>query len=346
MDAVFEKAYRAGEILISIVVTYLGLLLVTFLIARVIPVDPVLVIVGDRATPDVYQAAAKRLGLDQPLWLQFLSYVGGILHGDLGQSFISSRAVLSDLKRYFPATAELATAAILIGSAIGIPMGMIAAAREGRWPDYLFRVLGLIGYSVPVFWLGLMALLVFYAELGWSAGPGRLDIGFDGQIERITGFLLVDSAAQGEWEIFRNALSHLVLPASILGFFSLAYISRMTRSFMLDQLTQEYVITARVKGMPEWRIIWLEVFPNIHVQLITVVALAYGGLLEGAVLTESVFAWPGIGSYMTSSLLAADMNAVLGATILIGTIFVIINMLADLLYRLLDPRARRGLANT
>jgi len=267
--------------------------------------------------------------------------------GDLIRFVVSpDGAVLADLKRYFPATAELATAAILIGSALGIPMGVIAAAKEGRWPDYLFRVLGLIGYSVPVFWLGLMALLVFYAELGWSAGPGRLDIGFDGQIERMTGFLLFDSAAQGEWEIFRNALSHLVLPASILGFFSLAYISRMTRSFMLDQLTQEYVITARVKGMPEWRIIWMEVFPNIRVQLITVVALAYGGLLEGAVLTESVFAWPGIGSYMTSSLLAADMNAVLGATILIGTIFVIINMAADLLYRLLDPRARRGLANT
>lgn len=342
--ALVETTLRGGRLLISVAITYLGLLLVTFLIARVVPIDPVLTVVGDRATPEIYAEAARRLGLDQPLWRQFMSYLAGILKGDLGESFVSSRLVLSDLLRFFPATAELATCAILIGMAFGIPAGVVAAAYEGRWPDHLLRILAIIGYSVPVFWLGLMALLVFYANLGWTAGPGRLDLFYDGLVEPVTGFLLIDCALSGDWEVFRNALAHLVLPASILGYFSLAYISRMTRSFTLEQLSQEYVTTARVKGMRRRAIIWRHVLPNIRVQLITVVALAYGGLLEGAVLTESVFAWPGVGSYMTQSLLGGDMNAVLGATLLIGTVFVTINIAADLLYTLLDPRARAAMA--
>jgi peptide/nickel transport system permease protein len=202
-------------------------------------------------------------------------------------------------------------------------------------------VVGLIGYSAPIFWLGLLGLLVFYARLHWVAGPGRIDIGFEYSITSRSGLMLLDSAMQGQWGAFRNAFSHIILPASLLGYYSLAYISRMTRSFMLAELAQEYVITARVKGVAEWRIIWVHALRNAAVPLVTVVALSYAGLLEGSVLTETVFAWPGLGQYLTNSLQNADMNAVLGGTLVIGAIFVGLNLLSDLLYTLLDPRVRR-----
>ena len=202
------------------------------------------------------------------------------------------------------------------------------------------RVVGLIGYSVPVFWLGLMGLLLFYAKLGWVEGPGRLDVFYEDIVSPVTGVILIDAAIAGDWEVFWNALSHLALPASILGYFSLAYIARMTRSLMLEQLRQEYILAARVKGVPEWRIVWGHALRNTAVPLITVVALSYGGLLEGSVITETVFAWPGLGAYLTGSLLNADMNAVLGATIVVGSVFIGLNLLSDLLYRLFDPRAR------
>jgi peptide/nickel transport system permease protein len=186
----------------------------------------------------------------------------------------------------------------------------------------------------------MIALLIFYAKLDWVAGPGRLDVYYDGIVEPATGILLIDAAMAGEWEIFDNALAHLILPASILGTFALAYISRMTRSFMLDQLSQEYILTARVKGIPEWNVIWNHAFRNVLVQLITIIGLTYASLLEGSVLTETVFSWPGIGLYITNSLFNNDMNAVLGGTIVVGVCFVGINLLSDLLYRLVDPRVR------
>jgi peptide/nickel transport system permease protein len=198
-----------------------------------------------------------------------------------------------------------------------------------------------VGYSVPVFWLGLVGLLLFYATLDWAPGPGRLDVFYDGLVDPVTGVITIDALLAGETEIFWNALSHLILPASILGYFSIAYISRMTRSFMLDQLRQEYITTARVKGLSEARVIWHHALGNIAVPLITVVALSYANLLEGSVLTETVFAWPGLGLYITNSLLNADMNAVLGGTLVVGTVFIGLNMLSDLLYRLLDPRAKK-----
>jgi len=206
--------------------------------------------------------------------------------------------------------------------------------------DQVVRVMGLIGYSIPIFWLGLMALVVFYARLGWVAGPGRIDVVYEYTLVSVTGLLLLDTARAGEWQAFANAMSHLILPASLLGYFSLAYISRMTRSFMLNELAQEYVVAARAKGLSETRIIWRHALRNAMVPLVTVIALSYGGLLEGSVLTETVFAWPGLGLYLTNSLQNADMNAVLGATIVVGSIFIGLNLLADLLYQTLDPRTR------
>ncbi|KAA5603838.1 ABC transporter permease [Roseospira marina] len=329
-----------GRLVLTLAITGLGLLAVTFFIGRVVPVDPVLAAVGDRASEATYQAAREALGLDRPLWEQFLTYVGNALTGDFGTSVLTSNPVAVDIARVFPATLELATVATILGVLLGVPAGIIAAVRQGTWTDHVIRVLGLIGYSVPVFWLGLMGLLVFYAKLDWVAGPGRLDLLYVGLVEPVTGVILLDSAMAGAWDVFRDALAHIVLPASILGYFSLAYISRMTRSFMLEQLRQEYITTARVKGLPERTVIGRHALGNVWVPLVTVIALSYATLLEGSVLTEIVFSWPGLGFYITNSLLNADMNAVLGGTVVVGAVFIGLNLLSDGLYRLLDPRAR------
>ncbi len=333
-------AAAAARGLVAIVLTVLGLLAVTFFIGRVIPVDPALAIAGDRAPEHVLQRVREELGLNLPLPQQFLRYVGKALHGDFGNSVLTTHPVLDDIAATFPATLELATCGILLGAGLGVPLGVWAAVRRGGVADHTVRVMGLVGYSVPIFWLGLMALVLFYAKLGWVAGPGRIDVAFEYSFERTTGLMLLDAARAGEWEAFRNALSHLALPAGLLGYFSLAYISRMTRSFMLNELAAEYIVAARAKGLSETRIIWRHALRNAMVPLVTVIALSYAGLLEGSVLTETVFSWPGLGLYITNSLQNADMNAVLGGTIVVGTVFIALNLLSDGLYRLLDPRTR------
>src|SRR5579875_3601313 len=324
----------------AVPVTLFGLILVTFLIGRVMPIDPVIAIVGDHAPPDVIARVREQLGLDKPLPVQFGIYLDRLLHGNLGTSVMTTHPVTQDIATYFPATFELATAAIILAIVIGIPLGVIAAARQGSRFDHVVRVVSLAGQSIPVFVLGLIFLLVFYVKLGIAPGTGQVDVLYDGLVDRITGMLVVDSALEGQWDVFWNALAHLAMPAIILAYFSLAYITRMTRAFMLEALSGEYIITARAKGLSSTRIIWYHAFGNIAVPLITVIALAYAGLLEGAVLTETVFSWPGLGLYLTVSLLNADMNAVLGATLVVGLIYVVLNMLADVLYRVLDPRVQ------
>jgi len=324
----------------TLALTFLGLLFVTFVIGRVIPIDPVLAIVGDRALPEVYERVKLELGLDKPLTTQFVRYVAETATGNFGKSVLTGNPVLDDIRQFFPATLELATLATLLGVALGVPAGVLAAVHKGRWPDHVIRVVSLIGYSVPVFWLGLVGLLVFYARLDWVAGPGRIDIVYEYSIEQSTGLMLVDTALSGNWDAFRDAFAHIILPASILGYYSLAYIARMTRSFMLEQLAQEYVTTARVKGLGEGRVVWRHALGNVMVPLITVVALSYAYLLEGAVLTETVFAWPGLGLYITNSLFNADMTAVLGGTVVVGVCFIGLNLLSDLLYAVFDPRTR------
>jgi peptide/nickel transport system permease protein len=333
-----------GSGLLTLALTLLGLMLITFFIARVVPIDPLLSILGERATTEQYEAARAALGLDEPMWKQFLIYLWDALHGDLGTSIRTGDPVLEEVRRYFPATLELATLGTLFGVITGVPAGVLAATRPGSLADQLVRVIGLMGYSMPVFWLGLIGLLVFYGMLDWVGGPGRLDATYQMMLEfqmtQYTGMILVDSALNGAWDVFRNAVSHIVLPAALLGYVSMAYISRMTRSFMMNELGQEYITTARVKGMPEWRVVWVHAMRNVLVPLITVIALSYAYLLEGSVLTETIFAWPGLGSYITDALFAADMPAVLGGTIVVGVVFVTLNMLSDILYRLVDPRAR------
>lgn len=331
---------QTGITLGSIAFTMLGLLFVTFIIGRVMPIDPVLAIVGERASNEVYQQVYQDLGLDKPLLVQFGYYLWDVMHGDFGMSLLNARPVSEDIARVFPATLELATLGTLIGVFLGVPLGVLAAVKRGSWIDQIARVVALVGYSMPIFWLGLMGLLVFYGILGWVGGPGRVGIFYVDVVPSVTGMILIDSMLDGNWTVFRDALSHIVLPASLLSYYSLAYISRMTRSFMLEQLSAEYITTARVKGMSERAVIWRHAFRNIRVQLITVIALSYAGLLEGSVLTEIIFAWPGIGSYITTALLSADMNAVLGGTVVVGLVFVLLNVFSDLLYKFFDPRAQ------
>ncbi len=337
-----HAAGRLFSLLVMIALTFLGLLLVTFLIGRVVPIDPVLAVVGDKASAEVYEKARLQLGLDLPLWRQFFVYIQSVWTGDLGVSVLTSRPVREDLARIFPATVELAVIATLIGVISGVPLGIIAAVKQGKWIDHAARIVALFGYSVPIFWLGLMGLMVFYARLNWLPGPGRVDVFYENMVDPVTGFLLIDCIVAGEWDVFWNAISHIILPASLLGYFSMAYLSRMTRSFMIAQLQQEYILTARVKGIAEWRVIWGHALGNCRIPLLTVIALSFGSLLEGSVLTETVFSWPGLGLYLTQSLLNADMNAVLGGTLVVGAVFLGINLFSDLLYRFLDPRAGRS----
>ena len=329
-----------SSLLGSVFLTLLGLTVITFMIGRVMPVDPVIAAVGDNAPEAVIARARIEMGLDQPVVVQFLHYLAQIVQGDLGKSILTRNPVATDIARYFPATLELATAALILAAVIGIPLGVWAAVRQGSYVDQTIRVICLAGHSVPVFVLAMISLLVFYAVLGIAPGPGRQDIIFQDMVPHVTGILTIDSIIAGDWDALYDALIHMIQPVCILAYFSMAYITRMTRAFMLDALKGEFVITARAKGLSAAAVVWKHAFPTVAVQLVTVLALTYAGLLEGAVVTETVFSWPGLGQYLTISLMNADMNPVVGATLLIGLIYVVLNLLADILYKILDPRVR------
>lgn len=334
------RAARLGGRMLAVAITLLGLLALTFFMGRLLPADPVLAITGPDAPQAVYDRVYRELGLDLPVWQQFTNYVGKVLTGDLGVSSMTGRPIIDDLLTVFPATVELAIVALFVGVFIGVPLGVTAAVHRGKIIDHVARFVGLIGSSVPSFWLGLMALLLFYAKLRWVAASGRIDVFYEGFVPPITGLLLLDAAIQGQWDIFWNAANHIILPGALLGIFSVAYLSRMTRSFMLEQLSQEYIISARAKGLGRRHVVWRHAFRNIRVQLLTIVALTFGGLLDGAVLIETVFAWPGLGGYLTRGLQLGDMNVVLGSVLTIGIVFLAINTISDYLYRILDPRTR------
>jgi peptide/nickel transport system permease protein len=331
-----EILRRIAHLLMSL----FALLVVTFVIGRVMPTDPVGAIVGELADPAAYEAMRQKLGLDLPIYEQFVIYLTSLLKGDLGTAILTGNPVASDLAQAFPATLELATLAVIISTVVGIPLGMLAAFYRDSWIDHTARVISLIGSSIPVFWFGVVGLVIFYAGLSWVGGPGRVDAYLDGLIEPRTGMLLIDSFLAHDMETFRSAVDHIILPAMILAYSAVAYITRMTRSFTLEQLNQDYVVAARAKGASSLRIVIGHLLPNISVQLITVLAISYGGLLEGAVVTEIVFSWPGIGQYMTNALMIGDMNAILAGTLIIGAIFMLLNLLSDLAYIVLDPRTR------
>jgi peptide/nickel transport system permease protein len=330
------------KILSSILVgglTLLGLLVVTFFIGRKIPVDPVLSIVGESASPEVYENARIAMGLHLPVYEQFFLYLKKVFQGDFGQSFLTSRPVLEDLGNVFSATLELATLSLFFGVCFGILLGVSAAKGYGSWVDKFVGAISLVGYSIPVFWFGLLLLLIFYFILGWFPGPGRISVFYQGYDTK-SGFLLFESLFRGDFDVFLDALHHIILPTTVLGYFNLSYIAKMTRSLILTEMRKPYVLTARVKGLSLSKIVWHHIFPNIRVPLISIIALSYGGLLEGTVLTETIFSWPGLGSYLVNSLKNVDMNAILGATFLTGVVFVALHTLVDSINYLIDPRAK------
>ncbi len=324
---------------LMILLTLLVLLAATFFMGRVMPADPVLALIGEQADESTYQTVYKQLGLDKPLLVQFGLYVKDIATGNFGIARTTGNPVLVDIGRVLPATIELATLSLILGVIAGVPLGIFAAVRRNSAWDHSVRFFSLLGHSVPNFWLGMMALVVFYAKFGWIGGSGRVSIFFIDTVDPVTGSILIDSIIARDWNLFGNALRHMIMPALILASGSMAFISRMTRSFMLEQLSQEYVLTARVKGLSRGQVVH-HAFRNIKVQLVTIIILSYGGLLDGAVLTETVFAWPGFGQYLTNGLMNNDMNVVLACVLLVGVIFVSMNLFADALYRLLDPRTR------
>ncbi|MDR7481530.1 MAG: ABC transporter permease [Armatimonadota bacterium] len=321
-----------------VLVTLLG-----FVLTYLIPADPLAMVLSERAmaNPEIVRAYRERWGLDQPPHLRYLTYVGNLLRGDLGTSIATQQPVLSDLKAFVPATVELALAALCVAVAVGLPLGVMAAVRRDRAADHLARVGSLVGVSMPVFWLGLLALAVFYYRLQVAPGPGRLDA----QIvppEPLTGLLIVDSLVRGRWDALADALSHLALPALVLGAYVMGTITRVTRSSVLEVLAQDYVRTARAKGLAERVVIGRHALRNALIPTVTVVGLAFGNLMAGAVMTETIFAWPGIGRYAVEAASKLDFPAIMGVTLFVAVVYVGVNFLVDLTYGLLDPRIRLG----
>ena len=318
-----------------------GVCVITFIISHLIPGDPARLLAGDRASDEIVQHIRQQLGLDLPLWQQFIRYVQQLLHGDLGTSIRTGRPVLDDLRAFFPATLELAFCALLIALLVGVPLGVLSAVYRNRWLDHLVRLLALTGISTPAFWLGLGAIVLFYGKLNLLPGGGRLDDWLDPPT-RITGFYLVDALLEGNTEVFINALQHLILPAATLAFVHLGIVARQIRSAMLEQLSEDYIRTALASGLPKFTIVVRYALPNALIPSVTVLGLALGDLLYGAVLTETVFAWPGMGAYVVSSIQALDFPAVMGFAIVVSFAYVLVNLFVDLLYLWIDPRMGRG----
>ncbi|KFD22502.1 permease component of an ABC superfamily dipeptide transporter [Tatumella ptyseos ATCC 33301] len=318
-----------------------GVCVITFIISHLIPGDPARLLAGDRASNEIVQHIREQLGLNLPLWEQFIRYVAQLLHGNLGISIRTGRPVLEDLKSYFPATLELAFCALFIALVVGVPLGVLSAVFKNRWLDHLVRVLALTGISTPAFWLGLGAIVLFYGKLNLLPGGGRLDDWLDPP-HRVTGFYLIDSLLSGDIETFFNALQHIILPATTLAFVHLGIVARQIRSAMLEQLREDYIRTACANGMSRFTIIVRYALPNALIPSVTVLGLALGDLLYGAVLTETVFSWPGMGAYVVNSIQALDFPAVMGFAIVVSFAYVLVNLLVDLLYLLIDPRMSRG----
>jgi peptide/nickel transport system permease protein len=318
-----------------------GITLIAFIISHAVPADPVTANLGQQAMskPEIVAAFRSEWGLDRPLAEQYVRYVGNLAQGDLGRSIKSRRAVVEDLRAYLPATIELATAAIVIGVTLGLTFGILSALRRNHLLDHIVRVVSLLGVSVPVFWLALLGLWLFYATLGWAAGPGRLDVGIEPP-PHVSGLYTLDALLAGQWSTFANALWHLALPAVVLGSYTTGVITRVTRSAMLDVLGQEYMRVARAKGLASNVVVMRHGLRNALIPIVTVIGFSYGNLLAGTVLTESIFAWPGIGQYAYRASTSLDFPAIMGVSMLIALIFIAVNLAADVLYFVLDPRLR------
>ena len=316
--------------------------LVIFLIANTVPGDPILAQLGDVAASNKEFVAEWRAkwGLDLPLWQRYLLFLKGLAQGDLGISIASQRPVLEDIAQFAPATIELATISFLIALGIGIPLGIMAAVWRDTWIDHVARVVSLIGVSSPTFWLAFIMLAIFYGGLEIAPGPGRLDA-IAMPPASVTGLMLIDTVIAGDWETFRDAAAHLVLPSIVLAAATLGLITRTTRASMLESIQQDYVRVARAKGLKRHTVITGHVLPNALIPVVTLGGLAYANLLTGAVMTETVFSWPGLGRYTFRSAATLDFPAIMGITLIVALVYLLINLLIDISYALLDPRVNR-----
>jgi peptide/nickel transport system permease protein len=323
--------------LLYMVPVLVGVTLLVFIISHAIPGDPAKMIAGPKASRQAVENIRKSHGLDQPLPVQYLRFLSGLMKGDLGTSIRNHRPVTHDLRDFFPATLELTLASIVICLGAGIPLGIFSAISRNRLADHITRVFSVFGVSMPVFWLGLMLLLLFYRNLGWLPGSGRLDIGFSPPMQA-TGLYLIDSLLEGRVDKFFNVASHILLPAFCLSYVYLAIVTRIVRSSMIEVMGQDYITTARANGVAESVIVLKHAFKNSLIPTVTITGLSFGELMGGAILTETIFGWPGMGKYVVDSVNYLDFPAIMGFTLIVALVYVSINLCVDVLYAFLNPR--------
>ena len=322
-----------------VIPTFIGITVLAFALIHLIPGDPIEVLVGERnLDPVMHAEAMKRLGLDQPLTTQYFVYLKHAAQGDLGRSIVTNESVLHEFFARFPATLELALCAMIFALVVGLPAGVAASLRRGKTLDHATMGAALTGYSMPIFWWGLLLIMLFSVNLQWTPVSGRIGVEYD--VPSVTGFMLIDTLLSGDEGAFSSALSHLILPTIVLGTVPLAVIARMTRSAMLEVLREDYIRTARAKGLSPWRVIVVHALRNALIPVITVIGLQVGALLAGAVLTENVFSWPGIGKWLIDAILRRDYPVVQGGILLIATGVILVNLLVDVLYGVVNPRIR------
>jgi dipeptide transport system permease protein len=322
-----------------VIPTFIGLTLLVFILVRLIPGDPIETMAGERGIdPALHAKLREAYGLDQPVLVQYGLYLSRLLHGDLGRSFVTHEPVLSEFATLFPATIELAVCAIAFALCLGLPAGVVAAVRRNSIFDHGVMGLSLTGYSMPIFWWGLLLILLFSVQLGWTPVSGRISVQF--YVEPLTGFLLIDTLLAGDGRAFKSALSHLILPTIVLGTVPLAVIARMTRSAMLEVLGEDYIRTARAKGLSPFRVIAVHGLRNALIPVVTVIGLQVGVLFTGAILTETIFSWPGVGKWMIEGIYRRDYAVLQGGTLLIGAVVMMVNLMVDVTYGLINPRIR------
>nr|WP_297460324.1 ABC transporter permease subunit [uncultured Halomonas sp.] len=325
--------------LAQVIPTFIGVTIVAFSFIRLLPGDPIILLAGERGiSPERYAQLSAQLGFDRPLVVQYWDFLSSLLQGDLGTSLVTHTRVIDEFFSRFPATVELSLVALFIAVLIGLPAGVIAATRRGSWIDHGVMGVSLTGYSMPIFWWGLLAIMLFSSTLGWTPVSGRISYLYF--VDSVTGFLTIDTLLAGNWDAFWSTLHHLILPAIVLGTIPMAVIARQTRSSMLEVQGEDYVRTARAKGLSNFRVVMVHTLRNALITVVTVIGLQVGLLLSGAILTETIFSWPGIGKWMVDAITRRDYAAVQGALVLIALIIMIINLLVDIAYGIINPRIR------
>lgn len=326
--------------LLTFVPTFIGVTLISFAFIRVLPGDPIIVMAGERGmSEERYQEMVVKLGFDKPIWEQYTDYLLGVMQGDLGQSFVTKKPVWDEFFSLFPATLELSICAMIFAMALGLPAGVIAAVNRGKFFDRFLMSTALVGYSMPIFWWALLMIIVFSGNLGWTPVSGRIDLLYF--FDSVTGFMLIDSILSGQSGAFKSAVRHLILPTIVLGTIPLAVIARQTRSAMLEVLGEDYIRTAKAKGLSPLRINGIHALRNALIPVITVIGLMVGSLMAGAILTETIFSWPGIGKWMVDSIFRRDYPVVQGGLLLIAVMVMIVNLTVDLLYGVINPKIRK-----